>query len=216
MKKIKMTLLVTFITLGAGNVLTSAQQKKQSATTQQSMKNNPFLRKSPLQYQAPEFDKIKDDHYKPAFDYGLKEQLANIDKIINNPAAPTFENTVLALENSGEVLARATILFYNLTGSNTNDYLQKVEEEYAPIFAAHSDKINLNEKLYKRIKAVNTDRLDAESKRLVEYYIQNFELAGANLSAENKEKLKVINQQLATLSTQFSNKLLEARKKVQF
>ena len=213
MKKIKMTLLVTFITLGAGNVLTSAQQKKQSATTQQSMKNNPFLRKSPLQYQAPEFDKIKDDHYKPAFDYGLKEQLVNIDKIINNPAAPTFENTVLALENSGEVLARATILFYNLTGSNTNDYLQKVEEEYAPIFAAHSDKINLNEKLYKRIKAVNTDRLDAESKRLVEYYIQNFELAGANLSAENKEKLKVINQQLATLSTQFSNKLLEARKK---
>ena len=208
-----MTLLVTFITLGAGNVLTSAQQKKQSATTQQSMKNNPFLRKSPLQYQAPEFDKIKDDHYKPAFDYGLKEQLANIDKIINNPAAPTFENTVLALESSGEVLARATILFYNLTGSNTNDYLQKVEEEYAPIFAAHSDKINLNEKLYKRIKAVNTDRLDAESKRLVEYYIQNFELAGANLSGENKEKLKVINQQLATLSTQFSNKLLEARKK---
>ncbi|WP_374442901.1 M3 family metallopeptidase [Epilithonimonas sp.] len=193
--------------------MTHAQQKKQSATTQQSMKNNPFLRKSPLQYQAPEFDKIKDNHFKPAFDYGLKEQLANIDKIINNPAAPTFENTVLALENSGEVLGRATILFYNLTGSNTNDYLQKVEEEYAPVFAAHSDKINLNEKLYKRIKAVKTDKLDAESKRLVEYYIHNFELAGANLSAENKEKLKEINQQLATLSTQFSNKLLEARKK---
>ncbi len=208
-----MSLLIAFIAVNAVTTMTHAQQKKQSATTQQSMKNNPFLRKSPLQYQAPEFDKIKDNHFKPAFDYGLKEQLANIDKIINNPAAPTFENTVLALENSGEVLGRATILFYNLTGSNTNDYLQKVEEEYAPVFAAHSDKINLNVKLYKRIKAVKTDKLDAESKRLVEYYIQNFELAGANLSAENKEKLKEINQQLATLSTQFSNKLLEARKK---
>lgn len=208
-----MSLLVTFMAFHAGNVMTIAQQKKAAATTEQSMKNNPFLRKSPLQYQAPEFDKIKDEHFKPAFDYGLKEQLANIDKIVNNPAAPTFENTVLALENSGEVLGRATIIFYNLTGSNTNDNLQKIEETYAPIFAAHSDKINLNEKLYKRIKAVKTDKLDAESKRLVEYYIQNFELAGANLSSENKEKLKAINQQLATLSTQFSNKLLEARKK---
>lgn len=208
-----MSLLVTFMAFHAGNVMTTAQQKKAVATTEQSMKNNPFLRKSPLQYQAPEFDKIKDEHFKPAFDYGLKEQLANIDKIVSNPAAPTFENTVLALENSGEVLGRATIIFYNLTGSNTNDTLQKIEETYAPIFAAHSDKINLNEKLYKRIKSVKTDKLDAESKRLVEYYIQNFELAGANLSAENKEKLKAINQQLATLSTQFSNKLLEARKK---
>ncbi len=208
-----MSLLVTFMAFHAGNVMTTAQQKKAAATTEQSMKNNPFLRKSPLQYQAPEFDKIKDEHFKPAFDYGLKEQLANIDKIVSNPAAPTFENTVLALENSGEVLGRATIIFYNLTGSNTNDTLQKIEETYAPIFAAHSDKINLNEKLYKRIKAVKTDKLDAESKRLVEYYIQNFELAGANLSSENKEKLKAINQQLATLSTQFSNKLLEARKK---
>ncbi len=208
-----MSLLVTCMALHAGSVMTTAQQKKAAPITEQSMKNNPFLRKSPLQYQAPEFDKIKDEHFKPAFDYGLKEQLANIDKIVSNPDAPTFENTVLALENSGEVLGRATILFYNLTGSNTNDNLQKIEETYAPIFAAHSDKINLNEKLYKRIKAVKTDKLDAESKRLVEYYIQNFELAGANLSAENKEKLKAINQQLATLSTQFSNKLLEARKK---
>ncbi len=208
-----MSLLVTCMALHAGSVMTTAQQKKAAPITEQSMKNNPFLRKSPLQYQAPEFDKIKDEHFKPAFDYGLKEQLANIDKIVSNPDAPTFENTVLALENSGEVLGRATILFYNLTGSNTNDNLQRIEETYAPIFAAHSDKINLNEKLYKRIKAVKTDKLDAESKRLVEYYIQNFELAGANLSAENKEKLKAINQQLATLSTQFSNKLLEARKK---
>ena len=213
MKKIRTSLLVTFIAFNAGNLMINAQQKKASVATEKAMKDNPFLKKSPLQYQAPEFDKIKDEHFKPAFEFGLKEQLANIDKIVNDKAAPTFENTVLALENSGETLGRATILFYNLTSSNTNDNLQKLEEEYAPIFASHSDKINLNDKLYKRLKAVKTDKLDAESKRLTEFYITNFELAGANLSAENKEKLKEINQQLATLGTQFSNKLLEARKK---
>ncbi len=213
MKEIKTTLLVTFIAFGAGNMMINAQQKKASAITEKSMKDNPFLKKSPLQYQAPEFDKIKDEHFKPAFESGLKEQLANIDKIVNDKASPTFENTVLALENSGEILGRATILFYNLTSSNTNDNLQKLEEEYAPIFASHSDKIYLNDKLYKKLKVVETDKLDPESKRLTEFYITNFELAGANLSVDKKEKLKEINQQLATLATQFSSKLLEARKK---
>ena len=203
---------MTFIALSAGNIKINSQVKKTSVATEQSSKNNPFLKKSTLQYQAPEFDKIKDSHFKPAFEFGLKEQLANIDKIVNDKAAPTFENTVLALENSGPTLGRATIIFYNLTSSNTNDELQKLEEEFAPIFAAHADKISLNEKLYKKLKAVKTDKLDAESKRLTEFYLTNFELAGANLSSENKEKLKEINQQLATLATQFSNKLLEARK----
>ena len=212
MKRIKTSLLITFIAFSTGNMMINAQQKKNTATTEKAMNNNPFLKKSTLQYQAPEFDKIKDEHFKPAFEFGLKEQLANIDKIVNDKAAPTFENTVLALENSGPTLGRATIIFYNLTSSNTNDALQKLEEEYAPVFAAQSDKISLNEKLYKRIKAVKTDKLHAESKRLTEFYLTNFELAGANLSAENKEKLKEINQQLATLATQFSNKLLEARK----
>src|SRR6218665_359691 len=168
MKKIKTTLLITFLAVNAGSIAINAQQKKASAATEKSMNNNPFLKKSPFQYQAPEFDKIKDDHFKPAFEFGLKEQLANIDKIVNNKAVPTFENTVLALETSGETLGRATILFYNLTSSNTNDELQKLEEEYAPIFASHSDKIYLNDKLYKKIKAVKTDKLDAESKRLTE------------------------------------------------
>ena len=212
MKKIKTSLLVAFMALNTGNVLIHAQQKKTTATTETAMNNNPFLKKSTLQYQAPEFDKIKDGHFKPAFEFGLKEQLANINKIVNDKADPTFENTVLALENSGPTLGRATIIFYNLTSSNTNDALQKLEEEFAPIFASHADKISLNEKLYQKLKAVKTDKLDAESKRLTEFYLTNFELAGANLSAENKEKLKEINQQQATLATQFSNKLLEARK----
>ena len=90
--------------------------------------NNPFMKKSTLQYQAPEFDKIKDEHFKPAFDFGLTQQLAEIEKIANSRSAATFENTVLPLEQSGEVLNRAKIIFDNLTGSNTNPYLQKLEE----------------------------------------------------------------------------------------
>ncbi len=103
---------------------------------------NPFMKKSSLQYQAPEFDEIKDEHFKPAFDYGIKVQFAEIEKIANNSEAPTFENTLLAMENSGEVLGRAQIVFYNLTGSNTNATLQKLEEEYTPIFSGISDKIH--------------------------------------------------------------------------
>ncbi len=177
-----------------------------------SMENNPFLQKSSLQYQAPEFNKIKDEHFVPAFKYGIKVQLVELDQIANNTAAPTFENTILALENSGEVLRRAQIVFYNLTGSNTNPELQKIEVEYAPIFAGLSDKIYLNEKLFSRIKAIKTNNLGSEEKRVLELYTTNFEIAGANLTAENKVKVKKINEELATLSTQFSNKLLDARK----
>ena len=177
-----------------------------------SMTNNPFLQKSSLQYQAPEFNKIRDEHFVPAFKYGINVQLVELDQIANNTAVPTFENTILALENSGEVLKRAQIVFYNLTGSNTNPELQKIEVEYAPIFAGLSDKIYLNEKLFSRIKAIKTNNLGSEEKRVLELYTTNFEIAGANLTAENKIKVKKINEELATLSTQFSNKLLDARK----
>ncbi|MBF4470040.1 M3 family metallopeptidase [Flavobacterium sp. HJJ] len=173
---------------------------------------NPLLQKSSLQYQAPDFSKIKDEDFKPAFDYGLKINVQEIETIANNPAKPTFQNTVLALETSGEVLNRATGIFYNLTGSNTNSALQAIEAEYAPVFSAHTDKIYLNSKLYNRFKAIDLNKLKGEDKRLTEYYLQQFELNGANLSEENKEKLKKINEELATLSTLFSNKLLLARK----
>ncbi|MGX9984859.1 M3 family metallopeptidase [Soonwooa purpurea] len=176
------------------------------------MKNNPFMTKSKLQYEAPEFDKIKDSDFKPAFDYGLKQQEQEINMIANVRSVPTFENTILAIEKSGEVLKRAQIVFYNLTSANTNPTLQALEEEYAPIFAAHSDKIFLNEFLYNKVKSIKEDGLDSESKKLLQYYKQNFEIAGANLSAEKKEELKQVNQDLASLSTQYSNKLLEARK----
>ncbi|HOZ51023.1 MAG TPA: M3 family metallopeptidase [Chitinophagaceae bacterium] len=173
---------------------------------------NPLLQKSKLQYQAPPFNLIKDEHFRPAFDYALKMHDAEIEKIANNTAKPTFENTALAIERSGEDYNRATGIFYNLTGSNTNPDLQKIEEDYAPIFSAHTDKLYLNEKLYKRLKAVDISLLKGEDKRLMEFYIQNFELAGANLSPEDKDKMKKINEELATLSTLFGNKILIARK----
>jgi peptidyl-dipeptidase Dcp len=173
---------------------------------------NPLLQKSNLQYQVPRFDLIKDEHFKPAFEYGLKIHDEEIDKIANNPAKATFQNTVLALEISGQDLGRATGLFYNLTGSNTNPTLQAIEEEYAPIFSAHSDKMYLNSKLYQRIKSIDIESLKGEDKKLTTYYLQQFELAGANLSERDKNKMKEINEEIATLQTSFSNKLLIARK----
>ena len=213
MKNITSIVLISTLSLNIACTSMKNTEAKQDQIVDATLANNPFMKKSSLQYQAPEFDKIKDEHFKPAFDYGLKQNISEIEKIANNTETPTFENTVLALEKSGEVLKRAQIVFYNLTGSNTNPTLQKIEEEYAPIFAAHSDKIYLNSKIFNRIKAVKTDGLDAEDKRLIEVYKQRFELAGANLTDAQKEQMKAINAELATLSTQFTSKLLEARKK---
>lgn len=179
------------------------------------IKQNPFFTKSKLQYQAPEFDKIKDSDFKPAFDYGLKVQELEIKKIINNSETPNFENTILALEHSGQVLSRARTVFYNLVGTNMNPELQKIQKEYSPIFAAHNDKIYLNAQLYEKIKKVNEQKHkieDKESRRLVEYYLEQFELSGANLSEEQKEEMKKINAEMAVLSTEFNTKLLNARK----
>ena len=192
--------------------LVALQSQTLSAQDNSIKMTNPLLQRSTLQYQAPPFNLIKDEHFKPAFEYGLKVHDAEIDKIANNKAKPTFQNTVLALELSGVDLGRAQGIFYNLTGSNTNPTLQAIEEEYAPIFSAHSDKIYLNSKIYNRIKALNMASLKGEDKKLTQYYLQQFELAGANLSNADKEKMKNINSDLASLSTLFGNKLLTARK----
>lgn len=214
MKNITSVFLISSLamTTGCTTMKTTSLPPMEIPAPDASLLSNPFMKKSGLQYQAPEFDKIKDEHFKPAFDYGMRVQIAEIENIANNPAAPTFENTILALENSGEVLKRAQLVFYNLTGSNTNPDLQKLEEEYAPVFAGLSDKIYLNENLYNRIKNINKSTLGSEEKRVLELYTTNFELAGANLSPQNKIKVKQINEELATLSTQFSTKLLDARK----
>jgi peptidyl-dipeptidase Dcp len=183
-----------------------------TAQEQSNKASNPLLQKSSLQYQAPPFHLIKDEHFKPAFEYALKKHDTEIEKIATNPNKPTFENTVLAIETSGEDLNRAMLVFSNLTGSNTNPTLQAIEEEYAPIFSAHNDKLYLNSTIYQRIKAIDPSKLKGEDKRLTEYYLQQFEIAGANLADDIKEKVKKINEEMATLSTQYSSKLLVSRK----
>ncbi|WP_407483616.1 peptidyl-dipeptidase Dcp [Elizabethkingia meningoseptica] len=220
MKKVTSLALISFGILATGQSKQHKSMNSNHKTSKVSQnvvtEQNPLLRKSTLQYQAPEFDKIKDEHFKPAFDYGIKEQLKEIDAIVNNKEVPSFKNTILALETSGRDLARALLVFSNLNSANTNPTLQKLDEEYAPVLAAHADKIFLNSKLYERVKKVydqrNNLKLDPESLRLVEVYEQKFEIAGANLSESKKQELKQINSQLASLSSSFNNKLLAARK----
>ncbi|KNZ39784.1 dipeptidyl carboxypeptidase II [Dichelobacter nodosus] len=178
------------------------------------LKTNPFMEKSPLPYQVPEWDKIKVEHFRPAFEYGLKAHAAEIAAIINNKEAPTFENTVVALETSGRPLARAQLAFYHLSGALISPETQALEKEFAPIFSAHNDDIYLNSDLYQRIKEVSKDmsKLDAEDQRLVKVYLDRFELAGASLDDTQKAELKSINGELASLYTDFSARVLKGRK----
>jgi peptidyl-dipeptidase Dcp len=174
---------------------------------------NPFFAPSPLPFHYPQFDRIKDSDFAPAFDAGMQQQLDEVRAIAESPAAPTFENTLVALEKSGAVLDRATTVFFSLVGTDTNDARNQLRSEYAPRFAAHSDAILLNGKLFARIKALYDQRarlgLDAEGLRLVERYHTDFVRAGAQLSPADKEKLKAMNAELATLGSQFSQNVLD-------
>ncbi|HWZ15736.1 MAG TPA: peptidyl-dipeptidase Dcp [Mucilaginibacter sp.] len=178
---------------------------------------NPFFAPSKLPFQAPAFDKIKNSDFKPAIEEGIRQQMAEIEKIADNTAAPTFANTIVAMEKSGQLLKRVNLVFNVLTGAYTNPELQKVESEEAPKLAANTDAIYLNTKLFKRIEAIYQKRaalkLDAESKRLVEYYYENFNLAGARLSETDKESLKKLNQEEAVLRTKFNSQLLAGTRK---
>ena len=178
--------------------------------------SNPFYAASTLPYQAPPFDKIHDTDYQPAIEAGIAQQRDEVELIANNPAAPTFDNTIVALERSGQLLTRATLVFGGVTGANTNDTLQKVQDTEAPKLAAAQDAIYLNTKLFARVKAVYDKRaslnLDPESLRLVEYDYQQFTKAGANLSEADKTKLKKLNEEDAKLSNDFLTKLLAAAK----
>ncbi|WP_342315314.1 M3 family metallopeptidase [Lysobacter sp. FW306-1B-D06B] len=173
---------------------------------------NPFFADSPLSLHYPQFDKIKDTDFAPAFDAGMAEQLKEIDAIANNTAKPTFDNTIIAMEKSGRTLSRATAVFYNLVGTDTNPAREKLQGDYAPKFSAHRDAINLNGKLFARVKALYDTRdslgLDAQGVRLIERYYTDFVRAGANLSDADKTKLKQINSQLAALGTKFSQNVL--------
>lgn len=178
--------------------------------------SNPLLKESTLPFQAIPFDKIKDADFQPAIEEGMKQNVEEVRKIANNPDSPTFDNTFVALEKSGQLLSRAMRAFNVLTGANTNPVLQKVEQEEAPKLAANEDAIYLNSKLFNRVQTIYNERnqlkLDPESKKLVEYYYRKFVLAGAKLSDENKEKLKKLNEERASLSAAFTKKLLAATK----
>lgn len=176
--------------------------------------SNPFKYKSTLPYQAIPFDKIKDEHYRPAMLEGLRLQLEEIEKIANNTAAPTFENTVVALETCGELLDRVSSAFGSQTSANTNPALQKLREELAPKLAANSNAIYLNSKLFSRIETLYKKRaslkLDSESLALLELTYQRFVLAGARLSTADKDKMRKLNEEEAALSAKFGNMLVTA------
>ncbi|HTL99056.1 MAG TPA: hypothetical protein VL181_09670, partial [Holophagaceae bacterium] len=169
------------------------------AAAPQAARPNPFAKKSALPFQAPAFDKITDADFQPAIEEGMRLHLAEIRKIAENPAPPTFQNTFAAMEKAGQMLARVGTVFNCLTGANTDDTLQKIQEEEAPKLAAHSDAIYLNEQLFKRVEAVYAKRgklkLDPESARLVEYTYQQFVKAGARLSDADKGQLKKLNEE---------------------
>ncbi|WP_316840225.1 M3 family metallopeptidase [Pedobacter gandavensis] len=213
MKRIAyLPLLAMFAITGACN----QSQKKTTAGSEDFNSSNPFFEASKLPFQAPAFDKIKDSDFQPAIEAGMQQQMAEIQKIIDNPEAATFDNTIIAIENSGQLLGRVNRVFNLLTAANTNPELQKIQEEEAPKLTANNDAIYLNTRLFERVAAVHQQgeqlKLDPESKKLLDYYYQRFELSGAKLSEADKEKLRTLNKEESTLSTSFSNKLLAAGK----
>jgi peptidyl-dipeptidase Dcp len=178
--------------------------------------DNPFYAPSPLPFQAPPFDKIKDGDYQPAIEAGMAQQREEVRAIADNSAAPTFENTFVALEKSGQLFNRVMNVFNGVTNANLNPLLDKVQQEEAPKLAAHQDSIFLDPKLFRRVEAVYEQReslkLDPESLRLVEYYHKLFIHSGANLSDADKAELKKLNEEESTLSTAFITKLQAATK----
>ena len=175
---------------------------------------NPLLGESPLQYGAPQFDKIKNEHYLPAFEQGIKEAKAEIDAIVANPEPPTFENTIEALEYSGKTLSNVENIFFNILEADTDETLQDIAEEISPKLTEYSMYVSLNEKLFERVKAVWDSReslsLERDQERLLENTYKEFTRGGANLSAEDKVTFSRLSEELSLLSLSFSKNVLAA------
>ena len=173
---------------------------------------NPFAQRSDLDFELPPFALIKEEHYLPAFYEGCTQQLAEVQSILDTPGAATFENTIVALEKSGQMLMRTLLVFFNKSSSDTNDAMDKIEEEMAPKLAAHQDAINLNPALYARIKSLYDNResigLNTEDAWLLERYYKDLIHAGAHLSESQRDRLKELNEELSKLETQFSKNVL--------
>ncbi len=193
------------LAIGIGGVLNGAEQEE--------MADNPFLAESPLPYQLPPFDRIDDTHYRPAFEQGMAEQIAEIEAIAGASDPPTFENTIVPLERSGRLLDRVASTFFSLAGADTNDALNAIRNEMAPRLAAHTDRMLLDGALFSRVETLYDQRaeldLDDESRRLIEEYYVDFVRAGARLSDAEKERMQAINAELAALSSRFTQNVLD-------
>lgn len=201
------------IILAAGTVLSACSKTNSQSSN---MSDNPLFSESNLPFHAPDFDAIKVDHYRPAFEKGMEEELEEIKEIASNPEAPTFENTIVAMEKSGRLLERTSSVFYNLTSAHTNEEIQAIQKEMAPKLAAHSDDILLNPELYDRVKTLydKRDELDlteAEVKLLEDTH-RDFVRAGAQLSEEEQQRMREINERLSSLTTEFQENLLALTK----
>ncbi|AWH84813.1 peptidase M3 [Flavobacterium album] len=202
MKKLSIALILTGIILSCNRMNTSATLGE----------NNPLLADFETPYGAPPFEQIKNEHYKPAITEAIREHDAEIEAITTSKEAPTFENTIVALENSGTVLNRITTIFGNLNSANTNDTLQAIAQEMAPELSKHNDNIYLNEKLFARVKKIwdtqTALKLSAEQAKLLEKKYKAFVRSGANLNAKQKERLRTINSELSVLSLKFGDNVL--------
>ncbi len=206
-----MTILITTGAVAAGSSLSAA-----NVTDTKFGPSNPFYEPSTLPFHAPPFDKIKDEDYQPAIEAGMAQEIVEIQAIADSPAPPTFENTLVAMEKTSQLLKRASAAFGAASEANTDPVLLKVRAEEAPKLAAHHDAIYLNAKLFARVSAVykqrETLKLDPESQRLLKVIYDEFVHSGANLSDTDKTELKKLNEEISTLSNTFSTKLLTATK----
>ncbi len=180
------------------------------------MNDNPLFSPSSLPFEAPDFDAIKVEHYRPAFEKGMEQELKEMEEIAANEEDPTFENTIVAMEKSGQLLSRTQSVFYNLTSAHTNDKIQEIQKEMAPKLSAHSDDILLNADLYDRVKTLYDQReeldLDDAEMKLLEDTHREFVRAGAQLSEKEQKRMREINERISTLTTEFQENLLEITK----
>jgi len=201
------------INMIALSVITLASCSTKNEPKTEAEPKNPFLTEYTTPFQVPPFDQIKNEHYLPAFEAGMKEQLAEVEAIVGNAETPTFQNTILPFDKSGETLDRVSNVFFNLNECLTNDEMIKIAEQVLPLLSKHSDSIMMNPKLFERIDYVYQHRnemgLDDQQIRVVEKYEQDFVRNGAALPADKQEELSKINEQLSTLSLQFGNNLLK-------
>ena len=184
-----------------------------NSNNQEKANDNPFFAEFDTPFQVPAFDKIKTEHYIPAFEEGMKRQLEEIRVITENAEEPTFENTILPYDKSGEMLDRVSNVFFNLLECESNDEMQEIAEKVMPLLSQHGDSIAMNPKLFERFDKIYNQRnemgLDDQQIRVVEKYHQDFVRHGAALPADKQAELSKINERLSTLSLQFGNNLLK-------